>query len=276
MIRDIVLNLSVDGEKDPPRDFAISVTRALDAHLTGVAFAYEPIEVGTIFDGIPEDVIADERKARIDAANAATHQFGNIARQASILAETRVLAATGAGSGDVFGQLARKYDLSIVGQPAPDGDFPQQLIVEGALFQSGRPVLIVPYIQAEPFKLDRVLICWDGGRSAARAIGDALPLLQRAKTIEVITITDKERNRDEVSGADIAHHLARHRMKVDLKNIVASDTDVADTILSYVADTATDLIVMGGYGHSRLREFILGGATRGLLASMTVPTLMSH
>jgi nucleotide-binding universal stress UspA family protein len=276
MIKDIVLNLSLEGEKDTARDFAISVARALDAHLTGVAFAYEPIEVGTIFDGIPEDIIAAERKALVDAATGATQRFDKIIRPSALSAESRVLSATTAGSGEVFGQLARRYDLSIVGQVEPNGGFPQDLIVEGALFQSGRPVLVVPYIQAEPFKLDRILVCWDGSRSASRAIGDALPLLQRAKIVEVVTISAKERDKGEVSGADMAHHLARHRIKVDLKNIVAPDTDVADTILSYVADTSTDLVVMGGYGHSRLREFILGGATRGMLASMTVPTLMSH
>jgi nucleotide-binding universal stress UspA family protein len=81
---------------------------------------------------------------------------------------------------------------------------------------------------------------------------------------------------DELPGADIAEHLARHELKVDLKRIVTGDTDVASTILSHAADVAADFMVMGGYGHSRLREFILGGVTRGILSSMTVPTLMSH
>jgi nucleotide-binding universal stress UspA family protein len=276
MIKDIVLNLSVDGERDTARDYAISVARTLDAHLTGVAFAYEPIAPGTIFDGVSASIIATQRNAYEEAAKSAARKFDEAARLGAVSAEARVLSATAAGSGDVFGQLARKYDLSIVGQVEPDGGFPEDLIVEGALFTSGRPVLVVPYIQAESFKLDRVLLCWDGSRSAARAIGDALPLIERAKNVEIITIATREDNREEISGSDIAHHLARHRLKVELKRIVAPDTDVPDTILSYVADTATDLIVMGGYGHSRLREFILGGATRGILASMTVPTLMSH
>jgi two-component sensor histidine kinase/nucleotide-binding universal stress UspA family protein len=211
-----------------------------------------------------------------DGPGCVARKFDESASLAAVSAEARVLSATAAGSGDVFGQLARKYDLSIVGQVEPHGGFPEDLIVEGALFTSGRPVLIVPYIQVEPFALNRVLLCWDGSRSAARAVADALPLIERAKNVEVITIATREDNRDEISGADIAHHLARHRVKVELKRIVAPDTDVPNTILSYVADTATDIIVMGGYGHSRLREFILSGATRGMLASMTVPTLMSH
>jgi nucleotide-binding universal stress UspA family protein len=102
-----------------------------------------------------------------------------------------------------------------------------------------------------------------------------MPLLRRAGAIEVVTIESRER-RNELVGARIAEHLARHGLKVELKPIVGSDSDVAATILSHAADSAADLVVMGGYGHSRLREFILGGATDGMLRSMTVPTLMAH
>jgi nucleotide-binding universal stress UspA family protein len=119
------------------------------------------------------------------------------------------------------------------------------------------------------------MVCWDGGRTAARAVGDAMPLLRRAGMVEVVTIESWER-RNEMAGAKIAEHLARHGLKVELKPIVAPDTEVADTILSHAADVSADMIVMGGYGHSRLREFILGGATNGILRSMTVPTLMAH
>lgn len=275
MIKDVILNLAVDSERDPARDYAFSFARALDAHLTGVAFAYEPIAPGTIFDSVPETIIAAQRATYEEAAKKAAKTFDGMARQAATPAEARVVSATAAGSGEVFGQLARRSDLSVVSQPN-DGDFPQDLILESALFDSGRPVLVVPYIQSEPFKLDRVLLCWDGSRSATRAIADALPLLMRAKSIDVIIIAAKDDKRNEVPGADIAHHLARHGLKVELKRIVAPDTNVADTIVSYSADAAADMIVMGGYGHSRLREFILGGATRDMLSEMTVPTFMSH
>jgi nucleotide-binding universal stress UspA family protein len=137
-------------------------------------------------------------------------------------------------------------------------------------------VLVVPYIQKGGLKLDNVLVCWDASRNAARAIADALPLLKRAKTIDVVIVASERPKSDEIPGADIGQHLARHGLKIEVKRIVATDTDVANTILSHAADSSADFIVMGGYGHSRLREFILGGATRGILSSMTVPTLMSH
>jgi nucleotide-binding universal stress UspA family protein len=153
---------------------------------------------------------------------------------------------------------------------------PQELIIEAALFQSGRPVVVVPYIQKTGLTLNRVLVCWDGGRQAARAIADALPFLHRAKAVELVIVGRERLKSDDLPGADIARHLAHHDLNVDLKRIVTGETDVANAILSYAADVSADFIVMGGYGHSRLREFILGGVTRGLFSSMTIPTLMSH
>ena len=175
-----------------------------------------------------------------------------------------------------FASLARRFDLSIVGQAEPEQPALDGLIVEAALFDSGRPMLVVPYIQRNGLKLDRILLCWDGSRSAARAAADALPFLRRAKLVEVVTVASEPAKSDEMPGADIAHHLARHGVKVELKRIVTAETDVASTILSHAADSSADFLVMGGYGHSRLREFILGGVTREILASMTVPVLMSH
>ena len=150
-------------------------------------------------------------------------------------------------------------------QAEPDKVAPEELIVEGALFGSGRPVVVVPYIQKSGLKLDRVMVCWDASRNAARAVADAMPFLARAKAIDVVIVASERPKSDEIPGADIGQHLARHGLKVEVKRIVATDTDVANTILSHAADSSADFIVMGGYGHSRLREFILGGATRGIL-----------
>jgi nucleotide-binding universal stress UspA family protein len=276
MIKDIVVNLSVDTKKDVARDYAISVANIFDAHLSGVAFAYDPLSPGTVFDSASISIIAAQRQTYDDAANTAVTNFDKAARQAAVSAEARVISATIAGCAETFGRIARLYDLSVIGQTTPDSSFQDSMIIEAALFSSGRPVLVVPYIQSEPIKLDRSLVCWDGSRSATRAIADSMPFLMRSKHVEVITVARKDDNRSEISGADVAHHLARHGMKVELKRIVAPDTDVPNVILSYAADAAIDFIVMGGYGHSRLREFVLGGATQGMLGAMTVPTLMSH
>jgi nucleotide-binding universal stress UspA family protein len=120
------------------------------------------------------------------------------------------------------------------------------------------------------------MLCWDGSRPAARAAADAMPFLSRAKLVEVFIVESGKLKSDEVPGADIAEHLARHSRNVSITRTASGDIDVASVILSHAADTGADMLVMGGYGHSRLREFILGGATRAILGSMTVPTLMSH
>ena len=275
MIKDILVNLTVGSPRDVAGDFAISVAAALDAYLTGVAFAYEPVIPGTILDGITVSIIDNCRADNKRAAKNAQEKFDEAVRRAGVLAESHLFDTILANAADTFGRMARGYDLSIVGQAQPGKALAEELIIESVLFGSGRPILIVPYIQSTGLKLDRVMVCWDGSRNAARAIADAMPFMERARAVDVVTVESRER-RNELIGADIAQHLARHGLKVDLKPIVAPDSDVASTILSYAADSSTDLIVMGGYGHSRLREFVLGGATRGMLGAMTVPTLMAH
>jgi nucleotide-binding universal stress UspA family protein len=136
-------------------------------------------------------------------------------------------------------------------------------------------VLVVPYIQRTDIKLDRVIVGWDGSSSAARAAGDAMPFLERAKMVQVVVVSERGKS-DEIPGADIAQHFARHGVTVEVKQIVAPDAKPAEVLLSHAADTSADLLVLGGYGHSRLREFVLGGVTRSILETMTVPTLMSH
>ena len=190
--------------------------------------------------------------------------------------ERRVLEATLSSASDQFGRLARRFDLVVVGQPSRDRGGPEEILDEGALFESGRPVIVVPFIQKGGLNLERIMVCWDGSRAASRAIADSLPLLHKAKQVEVVIVANGRAKSDEVPGADLGQHLARHGLKVDVKRITSPDIDVASTILSYAADSSADFIVMGGYGHSRLREFVLGGVTRGMLESMTVPVLMSH
>jgi nucleotide-binding universal stress UspA family protein len=175
----------------------------------------------------------------------------------------------------MFGQIARRFDLVVVPQAQREHGASEQLIVEGALFESGRPIIVVPYIQKDGLKLDRVLACWDGGRVAARAIADAMPLLERAKAVDVLIVAE-ERKRDEVTGANMIEHLTRHGITAQVKRTVKGDVTIEAAILDYAADSSADLLVMGGYGHSRLREFMLGGVTRSILSSMTVPVLMSH
>jgi nucleotide-binding universal stress UspA family protein len=270
MIKDIIANLAVGTARDVAGDFAVSVASTFDAHLTGLVFLYEPL------DGFPAEAMQSQRIETKKAAKAAVSKFDGRVHRAAISAESRMLDVPVANAANVFSNIARRFDLAIMGQPEPDKPALERPIIEAALFNSGRPVLIVPYIQRTGLKLERVLVGWDGSRSAARAVADAVPFLVRAKAAEVVVVASEPVKSNETPGVDIAHHLARHGAKVEVKSIVTAETDVASALLSHAADTSADFLVMGGYGHSRLREFILGGVTREILSSMTVPTLMSH
>ena len=274
MIKDIVANLSVGGSRDVTTDFAVSVAATFGAHLTGLAFLYEPL--APMADGFSAKAMQSQRIENEKAVQAAVAKFDEVARRATVSAESRIVDVPVASAHNVFANIVRRFDLAIIGQPEPHKPALERLIVEAALFDSGRPVLIVPYIQRAGLKLDRVMVCWDGSRSAARAVADAMPFIVRAKAAEVVIVTSEPTKSNEMPGADIAHHLARHGTKVEIKPIVTAEIDVTSTILSHAADASADFLVMGGYGHSRLREFVLGGVTRGILTSMTVPTLMSH
>jgi nucleotide-binding universal stress UspA family protein len=275
MIKDLVVNLPVNRQPTAA-DYAISIAQTFSAHITGIAFAYEPVTAPTVMGGVPSDWVNAQRTESAKQATAAIAQFEGAAQRLGLSADHQMLTAEVGGAAHLFGRIAQRFDLSVVGQAEPDRPAPEELIIESALFESGRPVVVVPYIQKQGLKLERVLVCWDASRTATRAIADSLPFLTRAKAIDVITVTDGHAKNDATLGADIGHHLARHGLNIEVKRIVSPDVDVPNTILSYAADCSADFLVMGGYGHSRLREFMLGGATRGILTSMTVPVLMSH
>jgi nucleotide-binding universal stress UspA family protein len=276
MIKDIVVNLSVGEKASPACDYAVSVAAAFDAHLAGIAFLYDPIVPVSGAGYIPADVIDAQERDNEKATRVALDHFNAACSRAGVSAEPLTLSASFGGVGEQFSRIARRFDLSIVGQAEPESSAVEEVIAESALFESGRPVIIVPYIQKAPLKLDNVMVCWDGSRAAARAIADSMPLLGKAGRVEVVIVTNERGKQDEIEGADMGEHLARHGLNVDVKRTALGDIDVADVLLSHAADAGSDFIVMGGYGHSRLREFVLGGVTRSIFRSMTAPVLMSH
>jgi nucleotide-binding universal stress UspA family protein len=276
MIKDIVVNLSVTRGGGPAGEYAVSIAGALDAHVAGVAFVYDPIVPVSATGYIPAEVIERQQADNESDAKAAIDKFNQATKRAGLSAEPLTISASLAGAGEQFGRIARRFDLAIVGQAEPQTSSIDDIIAETTLFESGRPMIVVPYIQKAPLKLDKVMICWDGSRQAARAIGDAMPLLTKAGKVEIVIIAEEPGKQDEIEGIDMSQHLARHGLKVDLERIPKGDVDVADALLSHAADSGADFLVMGGYGHSRLREFVLGGVTRSIFRSMTVPTLMAH
>ena len=277
MIKDIIVHLEHQAARDPARDFAVTIAEIFDAHLAAVAFAYAPDFPGYVMLEIPSDIVAQMMAESEKAALAAIERFEAAARRSLISAEHRLIKTAGATAPVLLSTLARRFDLSVLMQSEPNGVDNDDMI-ETTLFESGRPLIVVPYIQKDGLKLDHVVCCWDGSRAATRAINDGLPLLTKATTVDLLIVLNEKTNTapNEIRGVEMPKHLARHSVKGQIVKVSAADIDVTNGILSYVADVSGTLIVMGGYGHAKLREMILGGVTRGMLQSMTVPVFMSH
>ena len=277
MIKDLIVNLAIGTGRDPARDYALTIAEAFDAHIVGMAFAYEHALPGYVLGELPAELVTQAMLEHQKAVETVVERFDAAAKRGLLSAEHIVDKVLERDAPVVLASAARRFDLSVVMQSEPDGVDNDRLI-EGLLFESGRPVNIVPYIQRDGLSLDRVVCCWDGSRPAARAINDALPFLTKARAVDLFIVVNEKTKNDqrEIRGVRMGEHLARHDIKVEVNTSMAPDIDVASTILSYVADSAATMIVMGAYGHSRVREFVLGGATRGILASMTAPVLMSH
>jgi nucleotide-binding universal stress UspA family protein len=166
----------------------------------------------------------------------------------------------------------------ILGQANPEAPTLLPQLVADVALSCGRPTIVSPYVGKATALGERVLVAWDGSREAARAVNDALPILERASSVTVLSVNPPQTGDDtrRLAGADIALHLARHGVKAEAARRVVTEISVGDTLLNEIADKGIDLLVMGAYGHSRLRELVLGGATRQILGSMTVPVLISH
>lgn len=174
---------------------------------------------------------------------------------------------------DLLVKYARLRDLTILPVPPTRDQWDAEMII----FGSGRPTLILPEGPArKPFTLGTIVVAWDFSRAAARAVSDALPMLELAKQVRVITVVNEKAIENNRSGEELAKNLARHRINVVLDEVDAKGRRIGEVLQSYVSAHDADLLVMGAYGHSRLREFVLGGATKSLLAEPPLPVLLSH
>jgi nucleotide-binding universal stress UspA family protein len=246
-----------------------------EAHIAGV-YVRRPFQAPAFTDAGPAmDSLyrTYENAAKADEA-LATAAFRDSIGSTGLSSEWRV--ADGLAE-EVVAAYARYADLAIIGQAEPDAratTTPPDL-AETIAMAGERPVLIVPHIGVTKPPGNTVMLCWNGSREAARAATGALPFLKAAdKTI--ILLVDPRKDGAEQSGAGVAGWLARHGVKAVVQRDTAADSNVGGVILSRAADHDADLIVMGLYGHSRMREWVLGGASRTLLASLTVPLLVAH
>ena len=276
MIKDILVKLERDPSREAASNYAMSLAEAFEAHVTGVVFAGVGLPALTLPEmsvGVLPEILTEEAAF----ARNAVKRFAQAAQRRLAPIEPRLMTESDLSPATVFSRMARRFDLSVVMQSDRDSHVSNDSTIEAVLFESGRPILIVPYIQSDGLMLNRIVCCWDGSRAAVRAINDALPLLRRAGAVELV-IVDQGRNEPahDLRGAEIGRHLARHGVDLEVEILNAPAIEVAEVILSYIADRSANMIVMGAYGHSRLREFMLGSVTLKMLSSMTIPVFMSH
>ena len=277
MFRNILVHIPSERPVRPVIDVAVALTVARRSHLDAVAIGYESMgAAGMLVEGgggAVAAVMGAEREHALERANAAISTFEVEAKLAGIAYGVRSFAAIPADASATIGALSRLYDMTIVLQPEPsrssyDNDIPQQI-----LFNSGGPMLMVPYIHKGPLDAHHVGIAWDGSRLAARALRDAMPFLMGAKAVTVVAVNEEA---GEASSDQLVSHLVRRGIAARVQRLTANRGGVQAAILSIASESNMGLLVMGGYGHSRLHERILGGVTLAMFDTMTVPVLMSH
>ena len=268
-----------DAGKTTPKVLAVAtdVAQKFDARLVAL-HARAPFEMPTFYeDGFSMGPLIEAHEERVKADQVVSRGFFDKAVKGKALtSEWREIDGR---ADDVLALNARYADLVVVAQTSPDYPFttPENL-PEAVAMASGRPTLVVPHIGAEKPIGKKIMLCWNASRESARAASDAMPLLKAAEKVIVLVVEPKtsDGGHGAEPGADVATWLAKQGVKVTVQRESAPDADVGSVILSRAADHDIDLIVMGVYGHSRVREWAMGGASRAMLATMTVPVLMSH
>ncbi len=283
-LRDLLVVLDGSARSEIQLALSVGLARRHDAHLTGfcpLEFLL-PADLGFALSAYPEMLALQEAASQLEVqvrakAGSIEAAFREQLRRNDVKGDWQIAA----DSVEAVARRARVADLLVLGQVDPDHRLPPAArhLIEDALMNAGRPLLLVPYAGRFDTIGTNVLLGWNGTREAARAAHDALPLITPSATVTVLTVEHATgaAEPEDVPGADMAEHLARHGLRVSAARTVADGSiSDADALLSYASDSGADLLVVGGYGHSRMREMILGGATRELLQHMTLPVLMSH
>jgi nucleotide-binding universal stress UspA family protein len=276
--KSIVVQLDMSARAHPRLEYAVRLARQFGAHLTGVFSAFTPDPRSLYVMAGAADYYETHRQIRQERHGALERIFHAELLRADV---TGQWIDHQESASEAIPRYARYADLVVAGQDDPDD--PESFIAdhfpETLVMSAGRPVLFIPYTGVFPTLGANIMVAWNGSRESARAVHDALPLLQQAENVTVVRLDEhKDEPRDSrIPGADIALMLARHGVKAEVAALDGvGNLPPGDVLLSRASDLGADLVVMGAYGHSRWQELVMGGATRSMLESMTVPVLMSH
>jgi nucleotide-binding universal stress UspA family protein len=279
-MRDIMLQVDTYAEPTPPHAIrqAVAFARALEAELTGFA---THIDINVPDNWIAERLLhvnamasAEESKS-LAAARQSLEHLDTSARAAGVKAHSLVARASLHGIGPCVARHARTRDLCLVS--VGDRMDSQRAVAEDVIFGSGRPVLVFhPDHAPLPATLARVAVAWDGSRSAARAAADAMPVLKRASDVRVVTVVGEKPSATAGVADDLIRHLLAHGVSAHVDEVDGRHRSIGASLDAYISKAKPHLVVMGAYGSSRLKEFVLGGATEHVLNKVLTPTLFSH
>jgi nucleotide-binding universal stress UspA family protein len=272
----IVVSLNDVDRAEVVLNAATLIATRQEAHLIGL-YVIPAVQVyPAIAMQITPEIMDSQRQFYEDRASEVKALFDKVTSAAGISAEWHQMDSQGSIIADAVIAYARNVDLVVAGQVDPDGEAMVEVdMIERLLLESGRPVLVIPSAGKFDEIGQKVTVAWNAKREASRAVFDALPLLKQSKKTTILCVNPDE-DEDGIAGTEIATTLARHGVNVEVQRSVVRDISVGDEILARISDSGSDLVVMGGYGKSRMREFLFGGASRDILHHMTVPVLISH
>ena len=274
--RDLLVALTSYPEPTPLSvvEDAVSVAAVLGAHIAALSCEMHVQVPGHFMSGavvgLPGVIAGEAAKSRANAQDLLA-AFDAAAAKAGVSCETLLEKCQTVDVPELLVEYARIRDFTIL----PESN--DRWCAEAVVFGSGRPTLILPQNpRSRPFELGTVAVAWDFSRAAARAVSDAMPLLEKAGRVRVVTVLNEKRLVNKHSAEQLSKNLSRHGIDVVLDKVDAKGRPIGAVLEAYVASHEADLLVMGAYGHSRLREFVLGGATKSLLSKPPLPILFSH
>lgn len=269
----ILVHINSDKRCAARLEVAIQLAKKYEACLVGLHAFFPYTPPGYIMAHMGAEVIAAQQKLATEAMSQTGEAFRKQTSAAGL--ENKEWHTAHDDPVSAMSLQAHYADLLVIGQTTDDSgvdkDFPERLILD-----TGRPVLVVPEVGDFPFVGKRIIIAWNASWEAARAVTNAIPFLKLADKVYVMTVQSKASEKESISTEQIVQYLSRHGVGVEVEESHGVEIGVANELLSRASDLSVDLLVMGCYGHSRVREWILGGATRTTLESMTIPVLMSH
>ena len=275
-VRDILVH--VDNSRSMPGRVraAAEFAKRHDAHLTGLYVIEIPVLPSYAEAQIPAAIFDAQRAILVSVATAAGREFRDIAEKSDISFEWRCVEDRQVDALSLHGRYA---DLLMVGQADPeDPECTSRGLADHLALSSGRPVLVVPTGGVSGVIGENIVVAWNARREAVRAVSDAMPLLESAERVSVVIINADAEDPENagIPAADIGLHLARHDIEIQTKSLFGAHAAIGEVLLAAAREENADLLVMGAYGHARLREVLLGGVTAHVLAHTHIPTLLSH